>query len=115
MIAYHVNAPLTIVQYEENREIHSFFDHLQKRITVMNDVFIKVYEKDQFGRNIRLTFEDSLGNAASDYFGYHRYEWSHEANGSITEERFTPDGKPGPLRGSFHFMKTRCYFLRCLH
>ncbi len=106
----HINAPLTKVEYPEGKEIHRFFDHYEEPTTVMQGVFEKVYEKDSYGRNTRLIFLDEKGDPASDFFGYVRYEWTYEPDGSILEERFDSDGQPGPLRGDFQFMRTRMVF-----
>ena len=62
------------------------------------------------GRNIALTFTDEKGNATSDWFGVVRYQWYHEPDGSVIEERLDKDGKIVPLRGDFQFMRTRMTF-----
>ncbi len=107
---YQIHAPLTKVDFDTNREIHSFYDHLEQPITVMGEVFKKVYDKDDYGRNVRLRYFDKAGNETPNYFGYVRYEWSYERDGSVVEERFDVEGQSGPLRGSFQFMRTRIAF-----
>ena len=105
-----INAPLTKVEYSEGKEVHYFFDHLENESTVMNDVFTKVYEKDDLGRNVKLSFLQESGEPATDFFGYAVYTWEHLSDGSIVEERFDPEGNAGPLRGSFLLMRTRIFF-----
>lgn len=106
----YIDAPLTKVSYDQNTETHRFFDHYEQPTTIMEGVFSKVYEKDALGRNISLVFLDEDGDPATDYFGYARYEWTYEFDGAIIEERFDKEGTPGPLRGGFHFLRTRMIY-----
>lgn len=105
-----IDAPLIKVTYPKGQEVHTFFNHYEEPISVMNGVFTKVFEKDTLGRNTSLIFLDDHGNQTEDYFGYVRYTWTHSADGSIIEERFSSDGTPGPLRGGFQFIRTRIIY-----
>lgn len=105
-----INAPLTKVTYEASTEKHRFFDRLGNPIAVMGNVFTKVYEKDDHGRNVRLTFLDKQGNPTDDLFRNRSYEWIHHTDGSMVELRKNANGEITPLRGSFQFMRTRMTF-----
>jgi hypothetical protein len=106
----YIDAPLIRVEYQDAREVHSFYDHFGEPTEVMNGVFRKIYEKDESGRNVKLLFLDRNGSPAEDHFGYVRYEWTHTFDGAIIEERFTSDDNPGPLRVGFQFMRTRMIY-----
>ena len=106
----YINAPLTKVTYTADEEEHLFFDQWGKSTTVMQDVHKKIYERDRYGRNVSLRFEDDQENPAKDFFGYVKYVWTYLPDGSVIEERFQEDGTLGPLRGEFQFMRTRITF-----
>ena len=102
-----IDAPKIQVQHHDSTEIHTFYDHRNEQITVMNEVYQKVFDKDQYGRRVRLKLLDKNGQPAEDHFGYTRYEWVHEHDGAVIESRYTKDGELGPLRGGFQFVRTR--------
>ncbi len=103
----YINAPLTRVAYDLNEEFHFFFDQYNNRITVQGDIGTKVYTKDEQGRNINLRFLDGDGNPMVDQFGIITYDWIHQPDGSIIEERWDKEGNITPLRGGFQFLRTR--------
>lgn len=105
-----INAPLTKIAYVQNKEVHSFFDRFGNQISIMGNVYNKTYEKDALGRNIALVFVDAKGEPTSDWFGVMRYQWIHQPDGSLVEERLDSTGKMVPLRGDFHFLRTRMTF-----
>ncbi len=103
----YINAPRTTVTYDKNKERHQFYDILGNRITVLNDVYEKLYVKDEHSRNISLKFLDQDGNPASDYYGNRKFEWNYRTDGSVVERRTDAEGNITPLRGEFQFMLTR--------
>ena len=103
-------SPHIKVSYSENKETHHFYDRFGNAIAVMNDVFNRTYIKDENNRNIKLSFFNKEGKPATDFFKIHTYEWTHQSDGSIIETRKNVDGELVPLRGIFHFMKTRMVF-----
>lgn len=105
-----INATITKVTYGTNQETHHFFDRFGNPVSVMGNVFTKVYQKNSHGNNIQLTFFDKQGNATTDLFGIKEYKWAHEIDGSIIEERFSSKGSIVPLRGIFQFKRTRMIF-----
>ena len=106
----YINAPLTRITYHGNKETHTFFDRFNNQIQVQGNIYTKVYEKDERGRNVKLTFWDEEGNVAVDWYGNATYDWIHEPDGSIIEERRNPEGEITPLRGQFQFLRTRMTF-----
>ncbi len=106
----YINAPLTKVSYDAKKEVHSFFDRFGNQISVMGNVYRKIYQKDDYGRNTRLTFEDKNGDPAEDLFGNRVYDWQHEKDGSIIETRKNRTGALTALRGDFQLMRTRMMF-----
>ncbi|GEM_PF-5823227 len=106
----YINAPLTLVAYNDNQETHSFFDRFGNQIKVQDDVYKKVYYKDDLNRNIRLSFFDEDDNTVNDVFGVQEYTWTHLPDGSVIEERFDSDGKLVPLRRDFQLLRTKMIF-----
>ncbi len=106
----YINAPLTRVRYEGKQEIHTFHNRLGEQISVMQGVHRKVYHKDDYGRNVRLTFLDTAGAAAKDFFGIMEYTWQHRSDGSVIEERFDDKGAMVQLRGQFLLERTRIVY-----
>jgi len=106
----YINAPLTKVSYHNNLELHDFYDRFGSRTTVQGNIYQKVYEKDEHGRNILLSFLDSKGAHTTDMFGVQEYRWSHQQDGGIIEERLDSKGKIVPLRGDFVLGRTKMYF-----
>lgn len=106
----YINAPLTRVNYEGEKERHSFYDRFGNRIKVQGNVYQKVYSKDEYGRNTELIFLDSEGNETVDQIGVKSYKWIHQNDGSIIEERLDKEGVIVPLRGYFDLERTRMIF-----
>ncbi|WP_299272490.1 hypothetical protein [uncultured Psychroserpens sp.] len=106
----YVNASLTKVEYENNKEFHSFYDRFGNQISVQGKVYKKVYHKDEYGRNIKLTFLDAQRKETLDQIGVKSYNWTHQDDGSIIEERFNEKGVIVPLRGYFDFGRVRMTF-----
>jgi len=98
------------VSYEDGKEIHYFYDRFGNPTTVQGDIFRKVYEKDVYGRNTKLIFLNREGESVPNQFGYVSYEWFHQLDGSIIEERKNKKGEIGPLRGLFGLLRTRMIF-----
>ncbi|KAB7531394.1 hypothetical protein F8C76_07850 [Flagellimonas olearia] len=105
-----INAPHTKIIHSPDKEVHHFFDRFGNRVSVMGNVYAKIYEKDALGKNRSLTFTDVHGEPATDWFGVVRYQWFHEPNGSLIEERLDSNGELVPLRGDFQFLRTRMTF-----
>lgn len=103
----YINAPLTKVLYKDQQEIHQFYDIIGNRIAVLGEVFEKIYHKDKYGRNVSLDFRARDGKPAEDQFGNRKFEWTYNADGSVTEIRMDAKGNLTPLRGEFQFLRTR--------
>lgn len=106
----YINAPLTSVSYQDSTEHHHFFDRLGNQISVMGQVYTKVYAKDAYGRITELIFLDADGAPTVDNYGVQSYRWHHEADGSVIEIRRDTSGEIVPLRGQFQFLRTRIIF-----
>ena len=106
----YINAPRTTVHYEDLIERHHFFDILGNRIAVQNNVYEKVYTKDEHGRNVSLAFFDKDGHPTEDLDNNRNFEWTYEMDGSIVEKRTDAEGNIVPLRGIFQLMLTRITF-----
>lgn len=106
----YIHAPLTKINYASKSEKHRFFDRFGNPVVVMDNVFEKVYEKDERGRNVSLSFLDQNQLPASDMFGIRKYEWKYLSDGSLVETRRNAQGELVPLRGSFEFLRTRIVY-----
>jgi hypothetical protein len=106
----YINAPLTKVVYDEDKEYHSFYDRFGKQTTVQSHVHTKVYEKDSNGKNIKLSFLNEAEETTVDMFGVQHYIWLHQTDGSIIEERLDAKGDIVPLRFQFELQRTRMLF-----
>ncbi len=106
----YINAPLTKITYEGDKEVHRFYDRFENPIMVMDGVFAKTYEKDERGRNIRLSFRSRTGEIASDTFGVVEYLWEYLPGGGVLELRRDAKGALVPLRADFQFLRTRMHF-----
>lgn len=106
----YINAPLTKVFYEENKERHNFYNRFGNQITVQGSIYTKVYEKDAYGRNVKLSFLDEKGKSTVDMFGVQSYNWLHQTDGSVIEERLDVNNNIVPLRGRFYLKRTKMFF-----
>lgn len=106
----YINAPLTTISYESKRELHRFYDRFGNQISIQGNVYQKVYDKDGHGRNVKLTFLDIQGKETVDQSGVKSYNWTHQDDGSIIEERFNEKGEIVPLRGYFDLERIRMTF-----
>ncbi|MBR9914427.1 MAG: hypothetical protein GYB32_06300 [Algicola sp.] len=106
----YINAPLTKIIHDSNKEYHSFYDRFENQTSVQGNIFTKLYEKDDHGRNIKLSFLNEAGEATVDMFGVQHYIWLHQTDGSIIEERLDKDGNIVPLRGQFELKRTKMVF-----
>lgn len=105
-----IHAPVTKINYANNTEIHQFFDRFGNRIEIMSNVYEKLYEKDKFDRNIKLSYLNKNGEEVTGHTGAANYTWTHQTDGSVIETRKDLDGNIVALRGAFQFMKTRMIY-----
>ncbi len=105
-----IHSPVTRISYHDKTEVHHFFDRFGNQISVMGDVHSKVYKKDQYGRNITLTYHDKSQNSAINFAGITSYNWTYQPDGSVIEIRQNPSGEIIPLRGAFQFLKTKMVY-----
>ncbi|WP_185153434.1 hypothetical protein, partial [Fulvivirga lutimaris] len=106
----YINAPKTVISYDDKVERHHFFDRFGNQISVMGDVYEKVYSKDEYGRNLNLEFIDSQRLQTKDMFGTKVYHWTYLDDGRVIEERRDENDSLLPLRGGFQFLRTRITF-----
>lgn len=106
----YLHAVHTKIRYQDNLEIHSFFDQFGNQIAAWGDVWEKRYEKDQRNRNTRLYFVDSAGNKIENQYGYAHFNWRYPGDGSVIESRFDLSGNMKSHRPGFEFMRIRMMF-----
>lgn len=108
--ALYIHAPYTKVRYENNKEIHEFYDRFENRISAWGNVYQKVYELDELDRYTSLYFLNESGERIENSWGIYIYEWLHQTDGSIIENRLAKNGEIKELRGMFQFKKIRMIF-----
>lgn len=106
---YFFTAPLQKINYDQNREIITYYDRFGNPIT-QRGAHRSVYLLDEEGRRMKLHFEDDAGNIIENNWGISRYEWSRQNDGSILESRYDLRGDPRPLRPQFDFYRIRLFY-----
>lgn len=95
-------APNVKIQYQENQEIHSYYNAEGKRIEAHGAVYRAVYDLDDSGKRTALSFFNEQGEPSQSEWNVHRYEW-RVADGKVFEKRFNLAGEQQPLRPEFKF------------
>ena len=100
----------TQIQYEGNIAKHTFYDSFGNQVKVWGDVWTKVYESDEHGRFVKLSFTDENDKAIENSWGIAFYQWKHTADGGVIEERFGFDKQLKAHRRGFEFMRIKLFF-----
>lgn len=95
-------APKVNIDYQDNKEIHTYYNADGKQITAHGNVYQAQYQLDPEGRRQTLVFFDEAGNKSESAWNIHRYEWQHK-NGKVYEKRFNLAGEQQFLRPDLQF------------
>jgi YD repeat-containing protein len=105
-------APQVRMQYEDGREIHTFYDRSGAQIAAHGNVYSAVYTLDESGERTRLEFFDSEGQPSESEWNIHHYEWNRSADGHVMERRYDLAGEMQPLRPFLIFHEVKLEYDR---
>ena len=97
-------APKVKIDYQPNKEVHTYFNSRNEPFTAHGNVFKAVYQLDDKGQRTSLKFYDEKGELSENAWNIHRYEWRF-ANNKVYEKRFDLKGEQRPLRPEFRFFE----------
>lgn len=99
--------PKLEITYDNNREVHRYFNAENKRATSHGAVFQAVYELDGYGtrRSLRYFAED--GSPVNGAWNAHRYDWSQDGEGRVREVRTNVAGEQVTMRPNLEFYEIR--------
>jgi YD repeat-containing protein len=83
-----LGAARVVMNYEDNREIRTYFDTKGEPTTVNGDVFKAVYTMDDAGFRTGLRFYDKAGEPVENRNKIAYYKWSETIFGDIRENRY---------------------------
>ncbi|MCK4746261.1 MAG: hypothetical protein KAT15_04465, partial [Bacteroidales bacterium] len=85
-------APRILISYEENKEIHHYFDR-DGEPREFAGYFTAEYELDEEGVHAGLRFLDKEGSLVENRNGIAWFDWKILANGQLKENRFNLKGE----------------------
>lgn len=97
-------------QYEEDREIISFYDSNGTPTSVLGNCHRFIYQLNELGYRAALYFEDKEGKRIENSWNIFQYTWNYQADGSVIEERFNQKKEAVSIRPGFEFYRLRLYF-----
>lgn len=106
----YLHAVHTKIRYQDNLEIHTFFDQFGNQMSAWGEVWEKRYETDERNRYVKLYFVDKNNNRVENRHGYADFQWKYQNDGSVIETRYNLEGELKPHRPGFEFLRIRLYF-----
>jgi YD repeat-containing protein len=100
----------TKIRYQDQREIHEFYNQNCNQITGWGKVWQKIYQKDERGRYLKMEFLDRAGQPVENSWGIAYYRWQHQFDGSVIEERFSQTAELKVHRPGFEFQRIRLVY-----
>ncbi len=88
-------------------QIVSYADEHGQPAAVHGEVFESRYVLDDSARRQSLSYHDQAGQPVQSNWSIASYEWTHQDDGSVWEQRRGLDGEPVPLRPGFPFLRVR--------
>jgi hypothetical protein len=102
----------TRIEYIDNLAKHTSYDRYGNQVKVWGDVWTRIYQIDQHGRFLKLWFTDEQSKSIENSSGVAYYEWAHQSDGSVIEERRNFEGKMKPHRRGFEFQRIKLTFAK---
>lgn len=91
-----------VINYQDNKEIRTYFDLNNKRIRNDRMVYKEVFLLDRNGKKIQLDFLDLNDYPMLSNWSIAKYTWKKH-KGLVIEKRYDMDGKPVNLSPYFEF------------
>lgn len=98
------------IDYEVGKETHYFLNVQGEKIHSPHLPHHGIYTLDENGLRVGLRYFSADNEAQNNHLGIHRYEWRHEKNGVVIENRFDKKGNFVQLRPDFDFKQVRFTF-----
>ena len=95
-------APKVSISYQQDKEIHSYFDANDRQVAAHGNVYSAHYTLDKEGNRTALHFFDKQNQPSLNAWNIHRYEWRRN-EGKLYEKRFNLSNEQQPLRPEFQF------------
>ncbi|MEH8016467.1 hypothetical protein MN202_04440 [Rheinheimera muenzenbergensis] len=108
--AMYVHAVHTKIRYQDQREVHEFYNQSGNQVTGWGQVWQKIYHKDHRGRYLKMEFLDRTGKPVENSWGIAYYRWQHQFDGSVIEERFSQTAELKVHRPGFEFQRIRLVY-----
>ncbi|MFC3193594.1 hypothetical protein ACFODZ_04970 [Marinicella sediminis] len=105
-------APKVTIEYGDQQEIHRYHNRVNERITVHGDVYQAIYQLNDQGQRVSLTFTNESQQPSENTWHINRYTWQHLNDHQLLEKRFNLAGEQQPIRPEFVFHETRMTFDR---
>lgn len=106
----YLHAVHTKIRYQNNLEVHTFFDTFGNQIEAWGNVWEKRYEMDERGQYKQLYFTDQQGKKIENSYGQAQFQWVYPGDGSVIESRYNLAGEMQPHRPGFEFKRIRLIF-----
>ena len=96
--------------YEGNVLKVRYLDQYGEYTTVHGGIATSVYTLDDHGKRLNLTFLGPDNKAMENAWDIARYQWRHQHNGGVVENRFNLNAQPVSLRPGFAFSSVRLHY-----
>ncbi len=96
----------TLIRYEGNLEIRTFYDALGNQCYNSMNVFKEVYEYNNKGKKSNVKFYNDKGKLTNSTWNIAEYIWNHENNFDVVEKRKNKKGEYVTMRPYYYFLTT---------
>lgn len=96
----------TVIQYQENLEIRTFFNSNGRRCNNGMNVFKEVYEYNKYGRRIGVKFYNENNQLTNNTWNIAEYIWEHVGENDVIEKRKNNNDEYVTMRPYYHFYTT---------
>lgn len=97
-------------EYETGKEIRTFYNRFGERVLVRGPVYKEIYELDDKGNRVSLSFENRRGEKTQSAWNIAWYIWTIGPDGHVLEERFNLQGTSMPMRPDLVFHRIKMHF-----
>lgn len=96
----------TVIQYDKNLEIRTFFNPKGEQCKNRMNVFKEVYEYNNGGKRIGAKFYDEEGQLTNNTWNIAEYIWEPVGETDVIEQRKNKQGNYVTMRPYYHFKTT---------
>ncbi len=95
------------ITYQDNKELHSYYNIEGQRTAAHGNVWEAVYELNEAGQRVALSFYGKNNDPVASEWNIHRYEWRPSDDGHVFEKRFNLKGEQEQLRPELAFHEVK--------